>query len=82
MNPGTTVQNVTVTLLREAPRPEITHKALLGPRRRAVVGLHALVEDEAFGVEVRCDGVCAASLVMWDAEFRIAHESIAVQPCP
>jgi hypothetical protein len=34
-----------------------------------------------FGVEVRCQTVCAAALVMWDAPLKTAHESIPLVGC-
>jgi hypothetical protein len=34
-----------------------------------------------FGVEVRCDPVCAAAVTMWDRQMVTAHESLPLLAC-
>jgi hypothetical protein len=54
----------------------------VAPRSRVAVELGTwgvLAAD--FGVEVRCDPVCAAAVTMWDRQMVTAHESLPLLAC-
>lgn len=77
VNPRETPQTITVSILS---RPLI--KTLeVGGRSRIAVELGEWGLSGDFGVEVRCASVCAASLVMWNKQYTVAHESIPILGC-
>lgn len=60
-----------------------THEVVLAPRSRMsfnVGDVFGLSGDQSFGLEVLC-AVCAASLVMWDAEYTTPAVSAPVIGC-
>jgi hypothetical protein len=78
LNPQASPQTVTVTVLGASP---VERRVLVPARSRSVVELGEWGVRGDFGVEVLCEGVCVASLVMWDAGFKQAHESGGMSGC-
>lgn len=83
LNPTGFDQRVLVTLMTDGPAERRT--VTVRPQRRAVVELGALFgltqHDQPFGLEVLCGDQCAASLVMWDAEFRYPNPAVPIVGC-
>ena len=77
LNPLRTAQDVRVSVLGR----DIARTVSVPPRGRVSVELGTWGLRGDFGVEVVCGSVCAASLVMWDGAFKVAHESLPVVGC-
>jgi len=77
LNPLSVEQTVRVTLIGK----NVTRTLTVPPRFRIVEELGAWNVSGDFGVEVICASVCAASLAMWDAPMKTAHESIPIVGC-
>lgn len=77
LNPTSSSQVVTVSVFGR----DITRTLTVGPRSRVSVELGSWGLEGDFGLEVRCGGVCAASLTMWDGPYKNAHESVPVVGC-
>jgi len=77
LNPLRTAQDVTVSLLGT----DIVRTLSVPPRARVAQELGAWGARGNFGVEVRCGSICAASLVMWDADMRTPNPSVPTLGC-
>ena len=77
LNPTTSPQTVTVTLLGLG----VTRTLAVPARGRVAEELGAWGAKGDFGVEVACGSTCAASVTMWDQPFKVAHESIPMAGC-
>lgn len=77
MNPTTMPQDVRVTLLGLP----IGRTVRVAPRARQAAELGDWGATGEFGVEVRCDTVCAAALVMWDKSYQRPNTSVPLLGC-
>lgn len=78
LNPQSAPQAVSVTVLGTR---NVTRTVTLGARTREALDLGSWGVSGGFGVEVKCDGPCAASLVMWDPGFTSANVSVPIVGC-
>lgn len=77
VNPLRRPQDVRVSILGR----DIVRTVRVPARGRVAEELGTWGLSGDFGIEVRCDLVCAASLTMWDGPMHVAHESVPVVGC-
>lgn len=84
INPLSSTQTVTVALMRESA-PSVVQSFTVAARSRVSREVSELFSslrpEEAFGLEVECAGACAASLVMWDAQYSTPAVSAPIVGC-
>jgi hypothetical protein len=77
MNPLRTAQDVRVEVVGQ----NIVRTVRVAPRSRQAAELGAWGAAGEFGVEVTCDPVCAAALVLWDRNYQRPNTSVPVLGC-
>ena len=77
LNPTTMAQEVRVTVLGR----DVVRTVTVPARGRVAQELGAWGVSGDFGLEVRCDTVCAAALTMWNRQMTVAHESVPMVGC-
>lgn len=77
VNPTRTAQAVRVELLGQ----NVVRTLTVAPRTRVAAELGEWGAAGEFGVEVSCAGVCAASLVLWDAGYQRPNTSVPFVGC-